>query len=132
MILAICTLVRCASNENVVSVRQADSDEPVVLRMRKDRTFIHSLLYPITFEFKKNDNRDIYYGENSYYAKNEEICLGTAGCFYGKKMMDEHKDTIHVPLKEFNSNFRYIIDNFFEGDSIYLHFHDHKRWQTFR
>ena len=35
-------------------------------------------------------------------------------------MMDEHKDTIHVPLKEFNSNFGYIIDNFFEGDSIYL------------
>ena len=47
---------------------------------------------------------------------------------YYKKMMDEHKDTIHVPLKEFNSNFGYIIDNFFEGDSIYLHFHDHKRW----
>lgn len=32
---------------------------------------------------------------------------------YYKKMMDEHKDTIHVPLKEFNSNFGYIIDNFF-------------------
>ncbi len=47
---------------------------------------------------------------------------------YYKKMMDEHKDTIHVPLKEFNSNFGYIIDNFFEGDSICLHFHDHKRW----
>lgn len=47
---------------------------------------------------------------------------------YYKKMMDEHKDTIHVSLKEFNSNFGYVIDNFFEGDSIYLHFHDHKRW----
>lgn len=45
-------------------------------------------------------------------------------------MMDEHKDTIHVSLKEFNSNFGYIIDNFFEGDSIYLHFHDHKRWHN--
>ena len=49
---------------------------------------------------------------------------------YYKKMMDEKKDTIHVPLKEFNSNFGYIIDNFFEGDSIYLHFHDHKRWHN--
>ena len=43
-------------------------------------------------------------------------------------MINENKDTIHVSLKEFNNNFKYIIDNFFEGDSIYLHFHDHKRW----
>jgi len=165
LILAICFLVGCASNENVVSVRQVKSDEPIVLRMRKDRTFIHSLLYPVAFEFKKNDSRDIYYAENSYWAKNKDMSPGTAGCFlweenddehlscaykrfngtikyiidkndtikermsvYYKKMMDEKKDTIHVPLKEFNSNFRYIIDNFFEGDSIYLHFHDHKRW----
>lgn len=164
-ILAICTLVGCASNENVVSVRQVKSDEPIVLRMGKDRAFIHSLLYPVAFEFKKNDNRDIYYAENSYWAKNKDISPGTAGCFlqekngdeylsysykrfngtikyiidmndtikermsaYYKKMMDEHKDTIHVSLKEFNSNFGYVIDNFFEGDSIYLHFHDHKRW----
>ena len=52
LILAICFLVGCASNENVVSVRQVKSDEPIVLRMRKDRTFIHSLLYPVAFEFK--------------------------------------------------------------------------------
>ena len=58
--------------------------------------------------------------------KNDTIKEWMSG--YYKKMMDEHKDTIHVPLKEFNSNFGYIIDNFFEGDSIYLHFHDHKRW----
>ena len=81
LILAICGFVGCASNRNVVSVRQTESDKPVVLRMRKDRTFIHSLLYPIAFEFKKNDNRDIYYFENSYFAKNKEICPGTAGCF---------------------------------------------------
>ena len=167
LILAICFLVGCASNENVVSVRQVKSDEPIVLRMRKDRTFIHSLLYPVAFEFKKNDNRDIYYAENSYLFHNEGLSSGTAGCYlmtddennsltssykifngsvlyiidkndtikerlsvYYKKMMDEKKDTIHVPLKEFNSNFGYIIDNFFEGDSIYLHFHDHKRWHN--
>ena len=47
---------------------------------------------------------------------------------YYKKMIKENKDTIHVSLKEFNNHFKYIIDNFFEGDSIYLHFHDHKRW----
>ena len=57
LILAICGFVGCASNGNVVSVRQIESDKPVVLRMRKDRTFIHSLLYPLSFEFKKNDKK---------------------------------------------------------------------------
>ena len=157
--------VGCVSNENVVSVRQTQNDSPVILRIRKDRTSIHSLLYPIAFEFKKNSNRDISYFENSYFAKNEDICPGTAGCYlrvdnkdkyltfsykkfdgiikyvtdkndtikkymsvYYKRMINEKKDTIHVSLKDFNSNCKYIIDNFFEGDSIYLHFHDHKKW----
>ena len=164
-ILTVVFFIGCASSENIVSVRQAKSDEPIVLRIRKDRTFIHSMLYPIAFEFKKNDKKDIYYFENSYFAKNKEICPGTAGCYlweensnehlsysykrfngtvkyiidkndtikdlmsiYYKKMIDEKKDTIHVSLKEFNSNFKYIINNFFEGDSIYLHFHDHDKW----
>lgn len=44
-------------------------------------------------------------------------------------MISEKKDTIHVSLKEFNRNFKEnIINSFFEGDSIYLHFHDHKKW----
>ena len=165
LILAICGFVGCASNGNVVSVRQIESDKPVVLRMRKDRTFIHSLLYPLSFEFKKTDKREIYYFESSYFAKHDELCPGTGECwlksenqndnltysykkFYGgvlftienndtiqthlykyyKKIIKENKDTIHVSLKEFNNHFKYIIDNFFEGDSIYLHFHDHKRW----
>ena len=158
-------VVECSSHENIVSVRQVQNDSPVILRIRKDRTAIHSLLYPIAFEFKKNGKKEIYYGENSYFAKNENICPGTAGCYlrvgdkdryltysyrkfdgkikyvidkndtikefvsvYYNKMIREKKDTIHVSLKEFNNHFKYIIDNFFEGDSIYLHFHDHKRW----
>lgn len=43
-------------------------------------------------------------------------------------MINENKDTIHVSLKEFKRSCKYIINNFFEGDSIYLHFHDHKEW----
>ena len=159
-------VVGCNSHENIVSVRQVQNDSPVILRIRKDRTAIHSLLYPIAFEFKKNGNREISYGENSYFAKNENICPGTAGCYlrvddndryltysyrkfdgkikyvidendiikesmsvYYKKMINENKDTIHVSLKEFNRNFKVnIINNFFEGDSISLHFHDRKRW----
>ena len=40
-------VVGCSSRENIVSVRQAQNDSPVILRIRKDRTSIHSLLYPI-------------------------------------------------------------------------------------
>lgn len=46
-------VVGCSSHENIVSVRQVQNDSPVILRIRKDRTAIHSLLYPIAFEFKK-------------------------------------------------------------------------------
>lgn len=46
-------MVGCNSHENLVSVRQVQNDSPVILRIRKDRTAIHSLLYPIAFEFKK-------------------------------------------------------------------------------
>ena len=42
-------VVGCSSRENIVSVRQAQNDSPVILRIRKDRTSIHSLLYPISF-----------------------------------------------------------------------------------
>ena len=165
LILAICGFVGCASNRNVLLVKQIESTNPVVLRMKKDKSSIFSLSYPLSFKVKKNDDRDIYYAENSYLFHNEGLSSGTAGCYlmtddednsltssykvfngytlyiidkndtikewmsaYYKKMIDEHKDTIHVPLKEFNNNFGYIIDNFFKGDSIYLHFHDHKRW----
>ena len=156
-----CCFVGCVSNENVVSIRQIKNTNPIVLRIGEDGTKIFSLKYPLSFEFKKNDRRDIYYFESSYFARNNELyeCwLKSEGQndnltyfykkFYGgvlftiedndtiqthlyeyyKKMINENKDTIHVSLKEFNNNFKYIIDNFFEGDSIYLHFHDHKRW----
>ena len=83
-------VVGCSSRENIVSVRQAQNDSPVILRIRKDRTSIHSLLYPIAFEFKKNGNREIYYFENSYYAKNENICPGTAGCYLRVGDKDEY------------------------------------------
>ncbi len=108
--------------------------------MRKDRTFIHSLLYPLSFEFKKNDKREIYYFESSYFAKHDELCPGTGECWLKSENQNDNLTysykkfyggvlfTIHVSLKEFNNHFKYIIDNFFEGDSIYLHFHDHKRW----
>lgn len=43
-------VVGCSSRENIVSVRQAQNDSPVILRIRKDRTSIHSLLYPIAVQ----------------------------------------------------------------------------------
>lgn len=52
-IFIIVFIIGCGSSENLVSVRQTQNDSPVILRIRKDRTSIHSLLYPIAFEFKK-------------------------------------------------------------------------------
>lgn len=164
-VLIISLFVGCVSNENVVLVKQIESTNSIVLRMKKDKNSIFSLSYPLSFKIKKTDNRDIYYAENSYLFQNKKLSSGTAACYlktydednyltssykvfngsilyiidkndtlqrnlsgYYQKMIREKKDTIHVSLKEFNNNFKYIIDNFFEGDSIYLHFHDHKRW----
>lgn len=160
-----CCFVGCVSNKNVVLVKQIESTNSIVLRMKKDKNSIFSLSYPLSFKIKKTDNRDIYYAENSYLFHNKKLSSGTAGCYlttydednyltssykvfngsilyiidkndtlqrnlseYYNKMISEKKDTIHVSLKYFNSNCKYIIDNFFEGDSIYLHFHDHKKW----
>jgi hypothetical protein len=65
----------------MVSVRQMESNGYVVLRMRNDRTYIHSILYPVSFEFRKNVRKNLYYFENSYFAKNDELCPGTAECY---------------------------------------------------
>ena len=46
-------------------------------------------------------------------------------------MVSEKKDTMHVSLKYFNNNFRNIIDNFFEGDSMCLHFRKVKSGMIF-
>lgn len=164
-LMSVCLLCGCSVKENMVSVRQVENKGYVVLRMRKDMTQIHSLLYPVSFEFKKNVRGNIYYFENSYFAKNEEICPGTAGChiwstngnkdlmssykrFDGtikyiidkdrnlqdnmadeyKRMLVEKRDTIHVSLKEFKDKHSELVKTYFEGDSIILHFHNHKKW----
>ena len=149
----------------MVSVRQVESDGYVVLRMRNDRAHIHSMLYPVSFEFRKNIRREIFYFESSYFAKNDELCPGTAGCYlkpfdgdenlkssykkfcgtikyiidkdstlknimseYYRVMLEEKKDTIHIPLEIFKERCKKLIREYLEGDSIYLHFHDHKRF----
>ena len=45
LILAICGFVGCASNRNVLLVKQIESTNPVVLRMKKDKSSIFSLSY---------------------------------------------------------------------------------------
>ena len=100
-------VVGCSSRENIVSVRQVQNDSPVILRIRKDRTAIHSLLYPIAFEFKKNGNREIYYFENSYYAKNENICPGTAGCYLRVGDKDRY---LTYSYRKFDGKIKYVID----------------------
>lgn len=106
-IFIIVFIIGCGSSENLVSVRQTQNDSPVILRIRKDRTSIHSLLYPIAFEFKKNGNREIYYFENSYFAKNENICPGTAGCYLRVSDKDKY---LTCSYKKFDGTIKYVID----------------------
>lgn len=75
----------------------------------------------LTYSYKKFD------GEIKYVIDENDIIKEFMSVYY-KKMINENKDTIHVSLKEFKRSCKYIINNFFEGDSIYLHFHDHKEW----
>ncbi len=41
--------VGCVSNENVVLVKQIESTNSIVLRMKKDKNSIFSLSYPLSF-----------------------------------------------------------------------------------
>ena len=74
-------LYGCVSERDTVSVRQVVSERPIILRIKKDKTTVFSLSYPVTFMFKKNDRKDIYYAENSYSFRNKELSSGTAACY---------------------------------------------------
>ena len=54
-------LYGCVSERDTVSVRQVVSERFIILRIKKDKTTVFSLSYPVTFMFKKNDRKDIYY-----------------------------------------------------------------------
>lgn len=47
---------------------------------------------------------------------------------YLKRMNTEKKDTVHIPVKSFREKHGKLIEDWFEGDTIMLHFHDHKQW----
>lgn len=52
-VLIISFFVGCVSNENVVLVKQIESTNSIVLRMKKDKNSIFSLSYPLSFKIKK-------------------------------------------------------------------------------
>ena len=162
---AVLLLYGCVSERDTVSVRQVESKAFIVLRAGEGRKNIFSLKYPLAFEFRKNVSRKIYYFDSSYFAKNDELCPGTAGCYlkpydgdenlkssykkfcgtikyvvdkddtlknimseYYRVMLEEKKDTIYIPLEIFKEKHGELIREYLDGDSIYLHFHDHKRF----
>ena len=47
---------------------------------------------------------------------------------YYQVMLEEKKDTIYIPLEIFKEKHGELIREYLDGDSIYLHFHDHKRF----
>lgn len=80
----------------------------------------------------KNKNLSISYknfnGVIKYIVEDNDTIKECLHKYYNE-MIVKQKDTIHVSLKEFNSNFKEnIINNFFEGDSIVLHFKNNEKW----
>lgn len=154
-IMNLLLLMGCASQDNMVTVRQIENDNPVVLRINEEREKIFSLKYPLSFEFKKNNREEIYYFESSYFAKNNELyechlkasdnddylayrfkrfdggvlyiieendtINGLLHDYY-EEMRKDKKDTIHITAKDFKNQFGDIVDKYFDGDSIVLHF----------
>lgn len=109
--------VGCFSNKNVVFVKQIESTNSIVLRMKKDKSSIFSLSYPLSFKIKKTDNRDIYYAENSYLFHNEKLSSGTAGCYLTTYDEDNYLTSSY---KVFNGSILYIIDKMILCKEIYL------------
>lgn len=80
----------------------------------------------------KNKNLSISYknfnGVIKYIVEDNDTIKECLHKYYNE-MIVKQKDTIHVSLKEFNSNFKEnIVNNFFEGDSIVLHFKNNEKW----
>lgn len=160
VILFLMFLAGCTSNRETVTIKQVCSiEEPVILRICDDRTAIHSILYPLSYEIRKNENEEISYFDNTFVSHNYKLSSGTGGCYlaaqdnnkrlslsskrfdgvikyiieendtingllhkYYEEMKEGKKDTIHITAKEFKKQFGDIVNQYFNGDSIVLHF----------
>ena len=99
LVLAICFLVGCASNENVVSIEQVESTNSVVLRMKKDKNSIFSLSYPLSFKDNENNSLTssykIFNGSTSYIIDKNDTIKERMSAFYGKGSM---RDTVRIQV----------------------------------
>ena len=99
LVLAICFLVGCASNENVVSIEQVESTNSVVLRMKKDKNSIFSLSYPLSFKDKENNSLTssykIFNDSTSYIIDKNDTIKERMSAFYGKGSM---RDTVRIQV----------------------------------
>lgn len=160
IILFLIFLAGCTSTREAVEIKQVSSmEKPVIIRISEDRAAIHSILYPLSCEIKKNINEEIFYFDNTFVFHNFNLSSGTGGCFlaaqdnnkrlslsskrfdgvikyiieendtinellhdYYEEMRKDKKDTIHITAKDFKNQFGDIVDKYFDGDSIVLHF----------
>ena len=67
------------------------------------------------FEFKKNDKREIYYFESSYFAKHDELCPGTGECWLKS---ENQNDNLTYSYKKFYGGVLFTIEN---NDTIQTH-----------
>lgn len=111
-------LSACASSniEDVVTIRQIEATQPVVLRLNEDKSAVFSLLYPLAYKIKKNTLKEICAFGCSYYFNVEALSSGTGGClFYIKKgnssvpLTKENRD-LSLSFNEYDLTVRYTIE----------------------
>lgn len=108
----------CASSkiEDVVTIRQIEETQPVVLRLNGDKSAVFSLLYPLAYKIKKKTLKKICAFGCSYYFNDEALSSGSGGClFYIEKgdssvpLTKENRD-LSLFFNKYDLTVRYIIE----------------------
>lgn len=108
----------CVSSniEDIVTIKQIEATQPVVLRLNQDKSAVFSLLYPLEFKIKKNTLKKNCSFGCSYDFNVEVLSSGTGGClFYIKKgsssfpLTKENRD-LGLFYNEYELTVRYIIE----------------------
>lgn len=105
----------CASSniEDIVTIKQIEAMQPVVLRLNQDKSAVFAMSYPLVYKIRKNTLKEVRYFACHYYFKTE---FGFGGCQIQKK---KGKHSFHLTGKdkklslfynEYDLTVRYIIE----------------------
>ena len=118
----------CASSkiEDVVTIRQIEATQPVVLRLNEDKSAVFAMSYPLAYKIKKNTLKEICAFGCNYYFNVEALSSGTGGClFYIEKgdssvpLTKENRD-LSLFFNKYDLTVRYIIekDNYIQNELL--------------